>query len=95
MRMLPKIEAVFELAEIFRHVLLGNPNVSTVDAALEPRPEAFNRVCMDRAAHVLAGAVIDRPVTEAIEGQVSAYILQGDIIGRGPPGTHGEQIWEN
>ena len=95
MRVLPEIEAVLKLAEIFRHVLLGNPNVRSVDAALKPRPEALNRVCVDLAAHVLAGAVIDRPVTEAIVGQVSAYILQGDIIGRGPPGTHGEQIWEN
>ena len=40
-------------------LFLGNMMIAAHHAALEQAPEAFNRVCVDDASHVLASVVID------------------------------------
>lgn len=62
--MFPKIEAKFKLPQIFLLVLGRYPNMSSVDAAFEPRPKAFNGVGMNRSAHVFLLAVVDLSTAE-------------------------------
>ena len=53
-RNLTHVPAILELAEILREMLPADMNVSAVDAPLQLRPEALNRVDASAARH--AGA---------------------------------------
>ena len=53
------VEAVFELAEVLRQMLAAHMDVRSLDAELEPRPKAFQRVHVVLALGVFAQRVGD------------------------------------
>jgi hypothetical protein len=48
-----------EFSDVQRHIFLADLVIAADDAALEDRPEAFNRVGVDCADHVGAASVVD------------------------------------
>ena len=48
-----------ELSDVERKIRFADLVERTHHAALDDRPEAFNRVCMDRASNIFVAAVVD------------------------------------
>src|SRR5258708_4271451 len=75
---LPVVVAELELSDVERQVL-GADFVERADhASLEDRPEAFNRVGVDRSDHVLALGVVDNLVRKLRVETAIAYPLIRD-----------------
>lgn len=83
----PIIVAELELCNVQRHVFGADLVEASDDAALEDRPEAFNRVRVDSADNVLAVAVLHGEVREVVpEIPISAALIaceQADLVGNG------------
>ena len=63
-RVVPIVIAELKLRDVQRQILVADLVERADDAALEDRPEAFNRVRVDRADDVLLVAVIDDAVRD-------------------------------
>lgn len=70
-RVFPVITAELELGNIQRHVFGADLMEAANEAALEDRPEAFNRIRVDRANNVLANAAIHGPVRVSVAAPVT------------------------
>ena len=79
-RSLPAVIAIFKLLHILLKVLRGNVDVGPADRKLEPRPEAFDAVGMNRSSDIFACAVVHRIVIEtgAPQAQVGAKLVSYD-----------------
>ena len=62
----PIVVPKFELRNIQGQIFAADLVVSSDDAAFDERPEAFDRIRMDCADHVLADAVVNNAMPEAI-----------------------------
>ena len=71
--------AELKLREVQREILFADVMVCAYDTALEERPEVFDVVRVNLAAHIFALTVADRIVREAHRVQVA---VSGKIIGR-------------
>jgi hypothetical protein len=60
-----------ELGDVERQVLLADLVIGANHAAFQDRPETFDRIGMDRADHVLLGAVIYPPIIDVTVGQIA------------------------
>ena len=61
-RILPHVEAVLELAEVFRQVLLRDPDVGSADRPFQDQPEDFDAVGMIQTAHIFLRPMADLPM---------------------------------
>jgi len=84
-RVVPIVVSELELRNIQRHIFGADLVEAADNATLEDRPEAFNRVRVDRANNVLAVAVLHGEVREILpEVAVSAALIgsqQTNLIG--------------
>ena len=67
---MPVVVAELKLRNVQRHVFAADLVEAADDPALEDRPEALNRVRVDRADNVLLRAVIDGAVLVAVFRQI-------------------------
>ena len=61
-RILPHVAAVLELAEVFRQVLLRDPDVGSADRPFQDQPEDFDAVGMIQTAHIFLRPMADPPM---------------------------------
>jgi hypothetical protein len=73
---IPVVVPELELRDVERQVFPADLVVRADHAALEQRPEAFNRVGVDCADHVLLGGVVDGLVREGF----AKPVVGGELI---------------
>ena len=78
-RVHPVVIAELELSDVQRQVFGADVVISANDAALQDRPEALNRVRVDRADNVFASAMPNDAMREfAMQMPVAAMLVGGD-----------------
>jgi hypothetical protein len=71
---IPLVEPELKFVQVERQIGLTYLVIRPDDAALEQRPESFNRVCMNDAAHVFATAVADDFVRQRFRSRAEQSI---------------------
>jgi hypothetical protein len=92
----PIVVAELEFGDVQREILLADLVIAAHNAALDERPEAFNRVRVDRADHVIAERMVNRDmriglVETLIRGQRVRH-QKTDLVGNGGTDEIGQRI---
>jgi hypothetical protein len=72
------VEAELKFVQVERQIFFADVMVSPDDPALEQRPERFDVVGMDFAAHVLAAAMAD----DFVRKEISQFVIATRFVGR-------------
>jgi hypothetical protein len=84
----PIIVAELKFSDVERHVLFADFVERTNHAAFEDRPEAFNRVCVDRANNVFASGVLD----DLVPADLPDMSIAGPLVGHKQADFFGDRL---
>jgi hypothetical protein len=84
----PIVISELKFRDVQREIFAAYLVITAHNAALNQRPEALNRVGVDRADNVLAKLVIDNAVTVSVAGEIAVAGIgvgaeQADFVGNG------------
>ena len=77
------VKSELKLRKVQRQILFAYAVIAAHDSAFEQRPERFNRIGVDDAAHIFAAAVTDYSVRQSkVFATESEQAITGMLIGR-------------